>query len=338
MSKDVKLFAIKVACLVLLLILSLGFIKFLIDPLGLFREDCNVHQIGTDQRHIKMKLLLQHKINKHSFIWGSSRVEAIHTQNNINFKQFYNMTYGSGLPQQHLEDLKVLLDHGIKIEALAIGLDDVSYLLDNHPQYSGYLLSKLRFFSVPYLGVYYSNYLFRPFDIVTYFDSVKVEDYDFYNGGSGCSTSRELWIETHPKEHVMDPVFTHSISHSNYRERIDFTIDVLKQIQSLCAKNHIQFTVFINPMHVTTYKSQNMKDYFRFLKELSLMTDFYDFSGINRITTHNYYYYEICHYRPMVGDMIIKRLLEEKNNNGEFGFYCTSKNIDAHIAQLKSEL
>lgn len=38
---------------------------------------------------------------------------------------YYNMSYPHGVPQEWLEDLKLLLAHGVTIKQVLIGLDDI---------------------------------------------------------------------------------------------------------------------------------------------------------------------------------------------------------------------
>lgn len=67
----------------------------------------------------------------------------------------------------------------------------------------------------------------------------------------------------------------------------------------------------------------NVLDRFREIQyRLAQITPYYDFSGLNRITTDDYYYYEVSHYRPIVGDMIIHRIFDmPKEADTDFGKY-----------------
>ena len=55
-------------------------------------------------------------------------------------------------------------------------------------------------------------------------------------------------------------------------------------------------------------------------RELAGISDYYDFSGLNSVTTNNYYYYETSHYRLLVGDMMLKVMLGEPDVQVPPGF------------------
>jgi hypothetical protein len=76
-----------------------------------------------------------------------------------------------------------------------------------------------------------------------------------------------------------------------------------------------------------------MQRFFRFKKELAAVTDYYDFSGLNSITTDNYYYYETSHFRPLVGDMMLNIMIgaPDVEHPADFGFLVTPRNVDDHI-------
>ena len=99
--------------------------------------------------------------------------------------------------------------------------------------------------------------------------------------------------------------------------------------------------IFINPIHKTSYLANNITNFNKFKKELSQFTDYYDFSGLNKITTDNLMYYETSHYRVKVGDMIINEIFNSKHKNygcNSFGAYVTAYNIDAHLSCLTNDL
>ena len=69
-------------------------------------------------------------------------------------------------------------------------------------------------------------------------------------------------------------------------------------------------------------------------------TDYYDFSGLNSVTLNDMNYYEISHYRYIVGDMIIKKIFAVGDINvpRDFGVLVTKKNVNQHIRKQKLEL
>ncbi len=116
-------------------------------------------------------------------------------------------------------------------------------------------------------------------------------------------------------------------------ENITNTLVTMKEIVDLAKKNRIGLVIFINPVHKTTYLDTDLRQFALFKKELAAITDYYDFSGLNSITTNNYYYYETSHYRPLVGDMMLKVMFGKPDVEvpRDFGFHVTRTNIDEHL-------
>ena len=70
------------------------------------------------------------------------------------------------------------------------------------------------------------------------------------------------------------------------------------------------------------------------------MTDYYDFSGFNSVTTNPVNYYEEVHYRYRVGDMIIERIFggSVAALPEDFGSLVTKHSIGQHLEKQKREL
>jgi len=89
-------------------------------------------------------------------------------------------------------------------------------------------------------------------------------------------------------------------------------------------------------MHITIFLRQDQEAYYNFLKGLSNLTSYWDFSGINEITTDNFYYYETSHFRTIIGDRMMDIVLEGKQD--DFGQWITPQNIDEKIEQKRVEI
>lgn len=92
-------------------------------------------------------------------------------------------------------------------------------------------------------------------------------------------------------------------------------------------------------MYVTTFQKSVENEYLDFLKGLSEITDFYNFSGYNRISMDDSYYYETSHFTPQAADII----MDIMQNGGDevemrdfgFGAYVTKENADDFILNMK---
>jgi hypothetical protein len=114
----------------------------------------------------------------------------------------------------------------------------------------------------------------------------------------------------------------------------------LKNLIEFAQENHIQLKFFVIPLYNTKYLDSGPDELDRFKKALSRMTDFWDFSGLNSITTNKYYYYETWHFRNMVGDMVLSRMLGNKDVTvpEDFGIFVTAQNIDSHLQYLRQQM
>ena len=79
-----------------------------------------------NQKFLITEYILNNKNDYNTFIFGSSRVGSINPHMLQNHKT-YNMTYGEGIPREHLVILKLLIKNKVPIKHLLIGLDNFSY-------------------------------------------------------------------------------------------------------------------------------------------------------------------------------------------------------------------
>jgi len=110
----------------------------------------------------------------------------------------------------------------------------------------------------------------------------------------------------------------------------------MDELVKFTKKYHINLLILINPIHQTTYRDTDLPLFSAFKKQLAAMTDYYDFSGLNSVTTNNYYYYETSHYRPTAGDMMLKRIFGYPPVvvPNDFGVLVTKQNVDEHLRRL----
>jgi hypothetical protein len=56
-----------------------------------------------------------------------------------------------------------------------------------------------------------------------------------------------------------------------------------------------------------------LEDYREYLRDISDITSFYDFTGYNSVTKDNCNYYEMSHYRPQVAKLIAAKIFNDKS-------------------------
>jgi endonuclease IV len=124
--------------------------------------------------------------------------------------------------------------------------------------------------------------------------------------------------------------------------RIDENVSDIQKIIDLCNKHDINLIIFTNPLHILTYENAVKNGYLEFLYKLSDITEYYNFSGINDITTNNNNYFETSHYKIEVGDIIIDAIFNNANDmkllSQGFGYFVTKNNRDDLHAILDNQI
>jgi len=303
-------------------------IPMAIDPYNIFHKaDIRENGVEPNKNYIKMCYVLENPDKFDSFLFGSSRVGAIHTENMKGVK-CYNMTYSAGTPKEHLQNLNTLVSHGIIPDRVYIGLDSMSYTED-YREHTTQLYRSPYEYSESNPTEFYSMYL-NPFitlySLVTTmkFKNTKEDNTVFYEYGWWCEYFKggeADWTDVDPQ-----------IGNSNC---MDDTLNTMSELVEFCHNEQIELVVFTNPMYEVTYRASVERDYLVFLEKLAQITSFYNFSGINDITTDTVNFADPGHYNAYVGDMMIECMCNHKNYEGlyeqGFGMYVSKENIDEFI-------
>ncbi len=341
-----KKWMIGVLLSIAILVGSIVAINVMVDAYGIFRKDFS-HQpyaLIPNMNYIKMKFLMENRERFDSFIFGSSRVENI-DQSKISNGRYYNMTYALGLPQEHLANIKYLLQKGVKIRNIIIGIDEFSYQVDPAPRRSALMNQPLPAISGRKLENFYGEYFFKLKGVIPQLqayirhnytrrnDPIELHmRYDMFETGRLFCRSCDDDIEKDRATHA-----THFEKPAMYFEGdyIDDTIAAIRDLAGVCRTHNINLILFISPSQQVAYLNTNLERFARFKKELAGVTGYFDFSGLNSITKDPYYYYEPLHYRPMVGDLMLAVMFgnPELAVPRDFGVYVTDANVEAHLRQ-----
>ena len=330
-----KKFVYQFLIFTILILLSISFYNYFNDPYGIFRGDFSKPRPTEPNQHfVKIEYLIKNPEKYNAFCFGSSRVGNLDLTKINNNLKYYNMTYSAGLPQEWLDDIEILLNNNIKISQIMLGIDDFSFRVDPISHHHDYL-------RIPYhennLKTYFTLLLKTPSRPLFLFDQSKSSFFDIYNTGRPLHPQADEYIENNTEKHINDKKFNIPCHYTG--NRIVETIKSIKEIKELALKNNIDLIVFINPIHKTTYLDNDLKEFNEFKRQLIKITNYYDFSGLNDITTNNYNYYETSHYRPLVGDMMLDVMFNKPHSTKEnFGIYVTPKNIDKHISYLENQI
>lgn len=326
-------------CIIFALILGIIFVPFavFVDPYNIFHASApRQNGVEPNKNYVKMKNVLDHPDKFDSFLFGSSRVGFMDVSL-MDDGTYYDMTYSEGLPAEHLDNLKVMIAHGIIPKNVTIGLDDISYFVD--PSIHEGQLFRLNF---PWLGKPSQKVSFylRYFDLKTLFDSLDALGKNRYKDPE--YTWRMLNTGTENLDII--PEFNANGAKawwSDYYYPREEVLDEIRQIKELCEEYNINLRFFTNPMHAMTYAKDMDNGYLVFLKELAEVTDYWNFSGFNNVTLNYNNYYETSHYDAAVGEKIIQVVYydgtEEDLLAQGFGVYVTKENVDELLQILNDQ-
>jgi len=101
------------------------------------------------------------------------------------------------------------------------------------------------------------------------------------------------------KEYIVPPVINKDVT------------DELKKIQSICLRHHTQFNIVIGPNF--KLKKINPID-LNILRTYFGTFSVHDFSGLNNMTRDYHNYYDKSHYRPNIGNEIMKAIYRQNQN------------------------
>jgi hypothetical protein len=310
--------------------------------------DAVLHQaIAVNEKIFKVKYILSHSAQYDSFLFGASRVGVIDVSK-IQEGHYYNMSYSMGLPAEHLEIVKMFLTKGVKIKNILVGIDEFSFQIQpeehkndllrmSHPAVSGDTTWDL--FMKYYLRLPKWFECKEAVNRLIMKRERTFSDYDRHYGTSIFWKEFDPIIKNDPIKHVSNKMFSFVYHPALLNKKVDECLRYMEELIELANQNQISITVFINPLHSSTYLN-NTDILFHVKRKLALLTDYYDFSGINPITTNNLNYYDESHYNFQIGDMIVGRIYHRNNVNlpKYFGSYVTSDNIEQHIVSQRIEI
>jgi hypothetical protein len=348
MDRERKWFGVALAIMLLAVGIN-GLFSYVVDPYGLFRKDFKYQFVEPNRNFIKARYLTEHPDRYDCLVFGSSRVNSIDVRK-IRDYRCYNMTCNHGLPGDHLDNLKYMIKKGVKVRMVLVGLDEFDFREDPAIR----LAQPLRHPYPPVVGQYvlpfYLRYLFSFHDrdlgitaIKGYLAALRGGagapiSHDIFDTGQMSSPQVDRDIDANPEAHRNKLTFRkHEGTSGDYMKGV---IEDLRGLVETAQSHHIRLILFVNPLYKTAYLDSGLEEFDHFKRELSNLSDFYDFSGINSVTSEALNYYEATHYRPFVGDMILSRVLRTNivPVPPDFGVLVTSRNAEQHLRALRLDV
>ncbi len=316
------------------LLASAAYCNVRYDGTGVLNEDISGVRMSPNQAFCKVRHVLRHPDKYDSFCFGSSRVTTLNLERIRDDGKWYNMTYAAGSPVRWLHDIKELLDHGIHVSTLLIGLDDVSWKEASFEQiqadaykhaYSDWDFSY-------YMGLLLHMPSSLPDPAIA---KEKGSIFDLYDTGRTFSPWIDEQAEQDPEKYRKDPKFLPPYLYPD-SGHYAAQLEALREIKRLADANNIKVVFFLNPVVTSTYLSEDHESLRRWRRDIADITDFYDFTGLNDVTTDSFNFLETSHYREITGDRMIDRMMNGAPEEVRgFGALVTKDNLSEHERMLE---
>lgn len=317
-------------------------ITFLTDPYGL-------RTYGGRQSHARLVKAIQvNRLDPEVVFVGSSNVVIGLDPEHPAFDD-YETVYNLGIFGTNFHEIKQYFQHAAfngNLEKALIGLDFYGFnkYAETKPGFSESRLKSTHMQPKDFLSLYLS---LEALNLIK--DADKTENYFASNGTlmkfiNHSAKDREDLFRKHLLQNFLEEG---GIYHGQY-ELSDEAINDFEELVSISQQKGIDIQVFLPPLHVTLFypsvKSAYWESYQEWLRAIVNIHPVWDFSGCNSITTipinlSEQYYEDPLHFNSQLGDWIIKRMYDSKENSlpSDFGVYITSENVDSHLEQVDQQ-
>ena len=313
---------------VALLIFSLlPLVNYISDPSRVLHKDYIMRYKKFHQHELVLKTvyLMEHKNDYDTMVFGSSR-GGFMDMSKISPKAF-NLSHGFGTTSTYLYTLKSLLNNGVQMRNVWIGLNDFDTWKD-HSQKIHRLTYQNNLWEDAEL---LNHWLFR---FVPESISIFIHKYPLIPTNEVIAQEEHLAFGRDQEKVIQKMKHRHipaaPLGYTG-KFRIPNAISDIKTIQELCRKHHINLTVFMYPSYYTTYLKYDQNQIEIFKKELVKVTNFYDFYDIGSISLNPHKWFEGSHFVPSVGDWIIESIHNKEH-------LITEENIESRLKQTRQYL
>ncbi|MBE0513324.1 hypothetical protein [Sulfurimonas sp.] len=343
-----KKFIAFVGLFAFLIVGFVGGVNYVVDPFNIFHTKFLKEQFQRNERFMKIEYLEENHSKFNSYMFGSSRIGTTPPSvidRYVKDAKFYNFTISSANLYDYLMHLKYFIKRGYPLHNLYIQIDidnmnnfgriDTDYLRKFHPFVKN---EKLYNFYIAYLTGFF------PFNIKGKVQvNIKQDDLVGYFIETGIWTrpKKEENIKINPLNFIKnEPSFNTKNLRNVKNTQSKNNLEALKEIASLSKKHGVNLIIFTTPHNKNMMDTFIIDDYLEFLKTISRVGEFYDFSGYNSITINNMNYYESSHYRENVGRLIAAKIFNDQTVDvpKDFGVLVTKENIEEHLQNLKEQI
>jgi len=323
-----KYFIFSSLFIALLVFSILPVVNYLADPSRVLHHDYIMRYKKFHQHELVLKTvyLIEHKNDFDTIVFGSSR-GGFMDMSKIAPKA-YNLSHGFGTATTYLHTLKSLIDNGVKIKNVWIGLNDFDTWKDHSKEihrlvYTNSLWGDRKL---------YNHWLFR---FIPEAVSILIHHKELIKTNEVIKQEEHLEFARRQEKNIIKKLKHRHIAAAPLgytgKFRINEAVADIKAIKELCDAHDINLTVFMYPSYYKTYLLYDQSQVERFKREVVNVTDFYDFYDIGPIALDPHNWFEGSHFVPSVGDYIIESIHHNTH-------LVTKKNIDQRIEQTRQYL
>ncbi|WCK55552.1 hypothetical protein PP175_06300 [Aneurinibacillus sp. Ricciae_BoGa-3] len=345
-------FNVTIAATVLGLFILLAAVNYVVDPLDIFHSPFLKENPATQLRFTKIDYLEKKKGKYNSFMLGSSRIGTTDPQlieKYLPGSSFYNLTVHLANLHEDLAHLNYFVHNHYTLKNIYLQIDVpenmTSYEFETqdfgkrlHPHVQGE--SVLPFY-LEYLATKPSTYFQNKIKANTQPESTHKVVQDVWGSGRILFVGQDKLIQANPQAYIQNEPSFHA-----KRQRTIKSIDTeqnmqaLADIKKICDAHHIHLIMFITPHNHKLMDSLNREDYLAFLRQVSNIGDYWDFSGYNSVTLDDHNYYEASHYRAPVARLVAARIFQDPNVSvpPDFGVYITKHNVEQVITERRAQI
>jgi len=321
MNKKYYIFTTLIISLLIFSILPIS--NYIADPSRILHHDYKTRYLKFHPHKLFLKVayLIDNKEKYDTLVYGSSRGGFVDVSRIS--KDAYSMSHGFGTVTSYLHSLKSLLNNGVKVKNLWIGINDFVIWKD-HTDSLGRLIYHNNFIQDFEL---YSHWLFRfiPESIEILKESIPlIKTLEVINPQARIQRARkqERAIKGSKRN-----IAAATLGYTGIY-RIDQAVKEIKEIRDLCDSHDINLTVFMYPTFYKTYLAYEQSKIEEFKIKLASVVNFYDFYDLGELSTNQDNWFEGSHFVPSVADYMIRNIKEHHH-------LVTKKNINERIKQTR---
>ncbi|MBF0518126.1 MAG: hypothetical protein HQK92_00190 [Nitrospirae bacterium] len=336
------------------------FFNLIIDSNG-YLQTIKVNRLNANKYEIiseyATKLYYARRAQPEALMLGTSRMMVFKpsgVQHHINMKTYNLSLSGSNVYEQFSYFYYMVKNYNIRYVILS--LDFFSYNPENKNKIGfterrfkhGFLLSD---FEAELLGL---QSLKSSIDTVRNNITRKCEPINLSEGYSTwCEKEKALQeygdiiIQRDMKNSLRvfstDPLGYNSEAFRN-PDSINDNLRLLKRIVDTCKERRITLKLYISPVYKNQfdliYAMGLSKTYEKWKYEIAQLSDYYDFTGRNTVTSNQNLWWDTSHLKSQYGKYIFARIFSDNQTSvpEDFGILMTKENVTQNIAKLHTQV